>query len=43
LGLSRRRLIAGLAFIRQNEFEGVSANINVSLRPNMHCYLKINL
>jgi hypothetical protein len=34
--------IAGLTFIRQNESEGVSANINVSLPPNMHCYLAIS-
>jgi len=31
-------MIAGLAFIRQNEFEGVSANINVSLHPNIRYY-----
>jgi len=28
-------MIAGLAIIRRNQFEGVSANINVSLHPNI--------
>jgi hypothetical protein len=39
VGVEPPPLIAGLAFIRQNEFEGVSANINISFRPNMCCYL----
>jgi hypothetical protein len=42
VGVEPPPLIAGLAFIRQNEFEGVSADINVSFHPNMCCYLLLS-
>jgi hypothetical protein len=35
VGVEPPPLIAGLAFIRQNEFEGVSADINVSFHLNI--------